>query len=83
MMSQSQFHNKLVDLNDTPIVENIPDLNAYRSSNPIHSNDINVPKMEQVGLDISDTRGKRKGKMTKCWDLFKLVSIGCTTDGNR
>ena len=47
MTPQSQLHNQFVGLNDVLILENIPDLDTYGSSNPIDLDDVNVFEMEQ------------------------------------
>lgn len=42
MTPQSQFHNKFAGFNNIPIFENIPDLDALRSGNPIDLDNVCV-----------------------------------------
>lgn len=52
MMPQSQFHNEFPSLNDVSIPENILDQDSQGNRNPINLDNIDVPEMEQVEIDI-------------------------------
>lgn len=84
MTSQSQFLNEFVDINES--VPNHDDLlgmivdDVHESNSPLDLDDLDED-VSEAKLQISDTRGKWKGiKSTKCWEYFKLISTGHTTN---